>query len=130
MTDWIPQFALIFTGGFLGGLCRYLISGLFSGRYGARFPMGTLVVNVTGAFLMGILWYLPWGSGDPAAELMRHLLLPGFLGGYTTVSSFSLNTLNLLQQGEWRLAFLNLFGTYFLCLGAVSAGSAVIHLWL
>lgn len=77
-----------------------------------------MIVNISGAFLIGTAWMML----SPGA--MRDFLLFGFLGGYTTVSSFTLNTLTLLQDGRWLSAALNLFGSFFLCLAAVFVGAA------
>ena len=118
MDNWITFLLLTFTGSSLGGLCRHLLSGSVARRYGERFPTGTIAVNVSGAFLIGLVWT----AFEPGA--VRDFLMFGFLGGYTTVSSFTLNTLNLLQDGEWGYALGNLLGSYFFCLAAVFLGAA------
>lgn len=125
---WVPLMFLTFAGSSLGGLARYLLSEWIASRLGERFPFGTMVVNVSGAFLIGVVWGLPWDDRAPLAGFASDFLLYGFLGGYTTVSSFTLNTLNLFQDGEWRSALLNLFGSYFLCLAAVFVGVSVIRI--
>lgn len=119
MQDWITLLILTFAGSSLGGMCRYLVSGFVAHRTGERFPLGTMIVNVTGAFAIGLVWLML-----PPGEL-RDFLTFGFLGGYTTVSSFSLNTLALLRDGQWFHALLNLFGSFLLCLAAVFAGAGV-----
>lgn len=119
-----------FLGSALGGLCRHLLSGWFARRYGERFPVGTMAVNVSGACLIGIAWSLPWDGWASTSQIARDFLMFGFLGGYTTVSSFTLNTLNLFQEGEWRKALFNLFGSYILCLAAVFAGAAAVRIVL
>ncbi len=120
--NWIGFLLLTFAGSSLGGLCRYLLSGWVSSRFGERFPAGTMVVNVSGALLIGFIW------AAAAPGPLRDFLTFGFLGGYTTVSSFTLNTLNLLQDGEWLYAGWNLAGTYALCLAAVFAGAGFASL--
>lgn len=124
MDNWLLLTILAFTGSALGGLCRYLLSGWITFRFGEGFPLGTMVVNVSGALLIGFIWaFCSPGS-------LRDFLMFGFLGGYTTVSSFALNTLNLLQDGEWTYAGWSLIGTYLLCLAAVFGGASVASLML
>ena len=110
-------------GSALGGMCRFWLSGIIAQRYGESFPTGTLVVNITGSFLIGLLAAL----GDPDGRLFlptyaRQLLMVGILGGYTTFSSFSLQTLNLARDGEWLYAGMNVVLSVALCLGAVWLG--------
>jgi fluoride exporter len=119
MHDWLIFLLLIFAGSSLGGLCRFALSGMVARRFGERFPFGTLIVNISGAFLIGMAWVVL----SPGAA--RDFLMFGFLGGYTTVSSFSLNTLTLLQDGQWFHGALNFFGSFLLCLAAVFGGAGV-----
>ena len=123
MSTWVLYFALTFIGGSTGGLLRYGVSTWVARRWGEGFPLGTLSVNVSGAFAIGLLWALPWGSGE-TAELAQPLLFAGLLGGYTTVSSFSLQTLELLQNGQGLRALVNILASFVLCLAAVAAGAA------
>jgi CrcB protein len=117
-------------GSALGGMSRYFVSGWVAVRWGETFPLGTLVVNVTGSFVIGFLALMAAGDGrmllSPTA---RTFLIIGFLGGYTTFSSFSLQTLLLARDGEWLYAFLNIAGSVVLCLFAVYLG-AVTAAWL
>ncbi len=113
---------LIFLGAGLGGISRYWVSNgihLFLGR---QFPFGTLVVNATGSFLMGMLITIIFERFDGIGPQLRALLLIGFLGGYTTFSSFSLETLNLIENGAWWNALLNIFLNVFLCVGLSCLG--------
>ncbi len=112
---------LTFAGSALGGLARHLLGGWVDRRTGGGFPCGTLVVNVSGALAIGLLAGMRWETAADAA-LVRQFLGYGLLGGYTTVSAFSLNTLNLLQAGAWPRAAANIAGSFFLCLGAVWLG--------
>jgi CrcB protein len=122
---------LTFAGSAIGGLMRHAVSGFVATRFGERFPAGTMVVNVTGAFMIGIVWSAPWTAESPGpASWLRDFLMFGVLGGYTTVSSFTLNTLALLQEGEWRSATLHLVGSWLLCLGAVATGAALASGWV
>ena len=111
-------------GGFLGGIARFYLSGRLGLQFGERFPWGTLGVNVTGCFAIGLLAGVAEAGGALASPLMRDFLIVGFCGGYTTVSSFALQTLDLGRDGENRAALLNIAATTLLCLLAVAAGSA------
>ena len=90
----------IAVGSALGGVSRYLVGGLVQRLLPGSFPAGTLVVNVTGSFLLGVLVRIALDGPAPSPEL-RALLTVGFCGGYTTFSAFSLETMTLLEQGEW-----------------------------
>ena len=100
---------LFFIGlaGFIGTLMRYWMSGVVARRYGETFPAGTLVVNLAGCFLVGLLFYL-LQERFLVNQAVRTVVLIGFLGGFTTFSSFGLQTFTLLQEREVGLAFLNL----------------------
>lgn len=119
-------FVLVFFGSALGGMTRHLVGGWIARRLGPRFPWGTLVVNVTGAFLIGVIWAAPWASSaSSGGEHLVLFLTYGFLGGYTTVSSFTLQTFTLMQAGQWRSAGVNVAASYGLCLAAVYAGASL-----
>jgi CrcB protein len=111
-------------GGAIGSMARFAGSSLISGWFGATFPWGTLIVNTSGSFVIGFFATLtgPDGrllvSGD-----MRQFVMVGICGGYTTFSSFSLQTLSLVQDGEMAQAGLNVVGSVALCLAAVWLGS-------
>jgi len=117
------QWFWLFIGGGLGTLLRWWVSGWVAERVGEVFPWGTLVVNVTGSFLVGLLAGLlgPEGRWWATPET-RQFLLFGFCGGYTTFSSFSLQTLNLLEEGQWALAGANVMLSVVLCLAGVWFG--------
>lgn len=107
---------LIFFGAGFGGVCRYWISNGTYWILGRQFPYGTLVVNASGSLLMGFLFTLFIDRLDGFAPQLRSLLLIGFLGGYTTFSSFSIETLNLFESGAWGAAIINIFFSVTLCL--------------
>jgi fluoride exporter len=109
---------LVIIGSVLGGIARYGLSGVVARRIGETFPWGTLVVNVSGAFLIGIFAALI-AAGDHA---LRGLLMTGLCGGYTTFSSFSLQTLALARDGEWWRAAFNVIASFVFCLAAAAAG--------
>jgi len=110
-------------GGALGSMARYGVSGLVSAMAGGVFPYGTLVVNVTGAILIGFLATL---SGPESRFFIpaygRLFLMTGICGGYTTFSTFSLETANLLRDGEWGAALANVGCSVVLCLLAIWVG--------
>jgi fluoride exporter len=110
--------ALVLFGGIIGGIGRYAVSGYVGRRIGETFPWGTLFVNGSGAFAIGVL--AAWLGAS--AESIWVLAAGGILGSYTTVSSFSLQTLALTRDGELRLAAFNILGSLALCLGAVVIG--------
>lgn len=112
-------------GGALGSIGRYWLSGLVASRIGHTFPWGTLAVNVSGSFVIGVLGALTIPEGrmnSEARTLTTQLLMIGICGGYTTFSSFSLQTLYLLRDGEWLYAAGNTLLSVALCLAAVWLG--------
>ena len=112
-------FAALALGGALGGACRYLATRALDQRLGTGFPWGTLAVNLSGAFAAGfIAGLLPQGEG----RVLEFLLLAGFCGSYTTVSSWSLQTLALAHRQYYLRAFANLLVTTLLGLLAIAGG--------
>jgi CrcB protein len=112
-------------GGALGSMARYGLGGLVSDKFGQAFPWGTLVINVTGSFVIGFLGALtaPGGKMTPQSRVLAtQLLITGVCGGYTTFSSFSLQTLNLLRDREWLYAGGNIVLSVILCMIAVWLG--------
>lgn len=107
---------LIFFGAGLGGVVRYWVSNGVYWLLGRQFPYGTLVVNATGCFFMGLMFAIILERFNGTGPLLRSLLLIGFLGGYTTFSAFSIETLNLFENGDWLNAILNIFISVTLCI--------------
>ncbi len=120
-------------GGALGTMARYFLSGVVANAFGETFPWGTLIINVTGSFVIGFFGTLSGPDGRLLVSgTTRQFVMVGFCGGYTTFSSFSLQTLNLMNDGEWLYAGGNVVGSVALCLlfvwlGAM-AGSALNQL--
>jgi fluoride exporter len=110
-------------GGALGTLARFALSGFVAHHVGETFPWGTLLVNVSGSLVIGFFatFFGPEGRYliGPTA---RHFVMTGILGGYTTFSSFSLQTLTLAREGDWLRAGANAVGSFILCLFAVWLG--------
>jgi fluoride exporter len=121
---------LVGIGGFIGAVLRYLMSGFVQNlTQSVSFPHGTLAVNLTGCFLMGIFSHLVESQAGMTAE-MRLFLMVGLLGSFTTYSTFSNETLNLLQDHGLSLALINM-GTHIIFgLSAVLLGRfAIMFLW-
>ena len=116
---------IVMAGGALGTLCRYLVS-LLALPISRGVPWGTIGINVTGSFLIGFFGTLTLATGRyPVSENLRVFVMIGLCGGYTTFSSFSLQTFDLLRVGALGRAGINVVLSVVLCLAAVAAG----HLW-
>jgi len=110
-------------GGALGSIARFWLSGLIAQRVGETFPWGTILVNVSGSFVIGFFATLTDPDGRwLVGPMARQFVMIGICGGYTTFSSFSLQTLNLVRDGEWLWAGGNIILSVILCLGAVWIG--------
>ena len=122
------DYLVVGLGGFLGANARYLVANWIGERYGTSFPYGTLLINVSGSFLIGLFLML---------VTERFLVHPnwrlffsvGFLGAYTTFSTFSFESLALIHNGFWRLGLLNMLGSVVLGLGATLCGVALARLF-
>ena len=114
-------FVAVAVGGALGAVSRYSFGLVALALIGNRFPWATLGVNVVGSFLIGLAAVLI-GDRIVDGELWQPLVIVGFLGAFTTFSAFSLDTLLLLQQGNYNSALAYMFGSVALCLGATVAG--------
>jgi CrcB protein len=120
----MERFLVVYFAGGLGCLTRYLVALWAGQRFGTSFPYGTLIVNVTGCFLIAVVMQtaLQVASFPPN---LRLALTTGFMGGLTTYSSFNYETTNLLQNGEPRFALLNFGVTVTLCFAAGLLGLAL-----
>jgi len=116
-------YLLVGLGGALGSMARFGLSGLVASQIGETFPWGTLVINTTGSFVIGFFATLTGPDGRVFASTeSRQFVMTGLCGGYTTFSSFSLQTLNLTREGEWLRAGGNIAGSIVTCLVAVWLG--------
>jgi len=118
---------LVAIGGLVGSVARYWLSGIAQSLTGAGFPSGTLAVNILGSFVVGLVMSLSLDRGL-LDDHFRILLTTGFCGGFTTMSTFSYETLALLRDGEQLLALGNVGATFAACLGAVWLGSVLARL--
>ena len=119
------MYLAIAAGGAVGTIGRYFFSGLLANAIGQTFPWGTLFVNVTGSFVIGMFAALTGPDGRfLVSGMTRQFVMVGICGGYTTFSSFSIQTLNLMNDGEWLQAGGNVVGSVVLCLLFVWIGAA------
>jgi CrcB protein len=127
-TETLIVFAVA-AGSAAGGAARYGLSGVVARAFGETFPWGTLAVNVIGSFLIGLFAAVSGPDGRLlVSPVARQAVMPGFFGGFTTFSSFSLQTLALAQDGEWPWAAANVFLSVAICLVGVWLGS-VLGAW-
>jgi CrcB protein len=121
-----PAWVAFVLAGALGAPLRHLVDGFVADRTGGAFPWGTLMVNVTGSLLLGFLTGLALYHGFP--ETPKVVLGAGFCGAYTTFSTFSFETVRLVEVGTVREAARNALGTMVICAGAAAAGVALAAL--
>ena len=118
-------YLLIAVGSALGGMARYWLGGVIGSWSGPGFPWGTLLINVTGSFVIGLFAAMTGPGGRwIVADDWRQFVMVGICGGYTTFSAFSLQTLQLMQDGRWLPAGLYIAASVALCLIGVWLGSA------
>lgn len=115
--------AAMSVAGGVGAGCRFVLDGFVKARVQIAYPVGTTIINVTGSFLLGLVTGLALAHALP--QEWRLILGTGFLGGYTTFSTASLETVRLAQEGRWRASALNAFG---MLIGSLLA--AALGLWL
>jgi len=108
-------------GSAVGGVARYLLGGWIQQRTGSTFPIQTLLVNITGSFLLGLLQHYALETTAISPEV-RTMLTIGFCGGYTTFSTFSFETVRMLEDGDWRRAALYISLSVTLTIGAAVLG--------
>ncbi len=124
--DDVIRYFWVLLGGALGTGARYWCSGVVARAFGETFPWGTLLVNVSGSLIIGLFATLTGPDGRMfVGTNARQFVMIGLCGGYTTFSSFSIQTLNLMQDGEWLGAGANVVLSVVLCLLAVWAGHVI-----
>ncbi len=116
-------YLLIAAGGALGSVSRFWLNGIVSAQFGETFPWGTFLINVTGSFVIGFFATITGPDGRFfASSNARQFFMTGVCGGFTTFSSFSLQTLSLAREGEWLRAGGYTVGSVIACLVAVWLG--------
>lgn len=120
----MSRYALVAAGGLVGSVARYWLAGYVQGLSDTVFPYGTLVVNVLGSFVLGVVAALSMERGLLSPNL-RLLLGVGFCGGFTTMSTFSYESMALLRDGSVAAAMLNIGGSVLACCSGVWLGGAV-----
>ncbi|HZZ64519.1 MAG TPA: fluoride efflux transporter CrcB [Candidatus Baltobacteraceae bacterium] len=128
MTGDLRAVAVVAVGAAVGGVARYLIGAAFLQRLGPGFPWSTLVINVTGSFLLGIVVELALTRAYGITPLVRIFVATGVLGGYTTFSAFSLDTLTLAGDGAFAPALAYAAGSVIVSVGATYAGMVIARL--
>jgi CrcB protein len=118
---------LVAVGGALGSIARYLMASSIQKSAGLTFPLGTVLVNILGCFLIGLLYVWLVARPDPRHDL-RALLMVGVMGGFTTFSSFSLETVTLFMSGSYTSAALNVVVSVIACLAGTALGVALARI--
>jgi len=120
----LDRYMVVLAGAGLGGLARYVLGTWIMAKYGGRFPLGTFLINVSGAFLIGVLMTLLTERWQPHPN-WRLFLVVGVLGGYTTFSSFEYETLQAVRDGERWIGLLYVAGSVVLGYMAVWLGAVL-----
>jgi CrcB protein len=119
----LPIYLWIMIGSALGGGARYWVSGFVASHFGETFPWGTLIVNISGSFVIGLFSTITGPDGRfLVGSTARQFVMIGICGGYTTFSSFSIQTLSLVRDGDWLRAGANIVLSVVLCLVGVWFG--------
>ncbi len=125
----VNLYVAILLGGALGSAARFALSAWVDGKAGGEFPWGTFTVNVIGSFVIGFVAGISGpDSRFMVPEVVRVFIMVGILGGFTTFSSFSLQTMNLLLSGQWLWGAGNILLSVILCLLATVGGLALANL--
>jgi CrcB protein len=123
-------YLLVGLGGFLGANARFILARGVGTLFETKFPLGTFVINMSGSLLLGVLGTLVAQKVMPNSEAMRLALGIGFLGAFTTFSTFEFETHALFDDGSWLTATTNMFASLFVGLVAVRAGIVLAKTWL
>lgn len=124
----IDEMLCVFLGGGTGAVCRCLVSNFIGGINGVAFPLGSLTVNVLGSFLIGIMMTFAIETPRILTGAARFLIVVGFLGGFTTFSSFSFETLALIKAGSSSAAIINVIANVVFGLIAAAGGVMAVHI--
>ena len=120
------NYLLVFVGGGLGATLRHAVNMMCARAFGTHFPFGTVIINISGSIVMGLIaGYLAFKGH--AAQPWRLFVMTGILGGYTTFSAFSLDTALLYERGEIGLAVLYVVGSVVLAIAGLFAGLALVR---
>ena len=118
------NFIVVSLGAIVGANLRYILSRYAANVLGPVFPYGTLIINISGSFLVG--WFMIWTTERVLVDpRWRLLLVVGFCGGYTTFSSYAFESMAYFEQGQWLLMATNILANNVLCLVAAVAGMAL-----
>lgn len=126
----VMPYLLVGVGGFIGTIARFVVARLVGALFETKFPLGTFVINISGSFLLGVLGTIVAQKVMPNSEAMRLALGVGFLGAYTTFSTFEFETHALFDDGSWLTATTNMFASLFVGLLAVRGGIVAAKTWL
>ena len=129
MTDGVWPYLLVGVGGFIGANARFVVARLVGGLVDTGFPVATFLINVSGSLLLGIIGTLVAQRLTPHSDAVRLALGVGFLGAYTTFSTFEFETNALVQQGDWAAAAINVGASVTIGFLALRAGVALAGLW-
>ena len=117
------KYVVVGIGGFAGAIARYALGAYIGGRFGVRFPLGTFIINMSGSFLIGLI--LALFDRTTASAYWRYLIPIGFIGAYTTFSTFEYETLRAIQDGQLMTGLLNVVLSLVIGFIAVWAGAAI-----
>jgi len=126
----LMPYLLVGLGGFVGANARFVVARLVGALFETRFPLGTFIINMSGSFLLGVLGAIIAQKVMPHSEALRLALGVGFLGAFTTFSTFEFETHALFDDGSWLTATTNMFASLFVGLVAVRAGIVLAKTWL
>jgi CrcB protein len=126
----LAPYLLVGVGGFLGANARYLVARWVAALVDTRFPLGTFVINISGSFVLGVLGTIVAQKMFPTSEAARLAIGVGFLGAYTTFSTFEYETHALFEDGAWLTATTNIVASVAVGLIAVRAGIVLAKTWL
>ncbi len=129
MSTLLP-YLLVGVGGFVGANARFLLARWIGPLAETGFPLGTFVINVSGSFLLGVIGTMATQKLFANSDAIRLALGVGFLGAFTTFSTFEFETHALFEDGSWLTATTNMFGSLFIGLVAVRAGIVAARTWL